>query len=61
MGPPQGFTNDTGGHGLRLLMLSSGRDMDWMFCDLGVVEFWIDAQDLSARRWDRAHAMTAGG
>lgn len=32
-----------------------------MFCDVGIIDFWTDADDLDAGRWNRAFASTAGG
>ncbi|MDJ0946532.1 MAG: DUF1963 domain-containing protein [Kiloniellales bacterium] len=61
LGPTQFKTNPTGDRGLRLLLLSSDPGLDFMFCDVGVVEFWILEEDLAARRFERAWANTAGG
>jgi hypothetical protein len=42
-------------------------DTDWgvhhefMFCDCGVLQFWIKPEDLAARRFDRCYATTEGG
>jgi len=44
-----------------LLQLQSDDGVGFMFCDLGEVEFWIDRDDLAARRFDRARAATCGG
>jgi uncharacterized protein YwqG len=32
-----------------------------MFCDVGMVEFWIEPEDLAARDFSRAYGITAGG
>ena len=61
LGPTQFKTNPTGDQGIRLLLLSSDPGLDFMFCDVGVVEFWISEEDLTARRFERAWANTAGG
>lgn len=54
-------SNATDGHGIRLAQFDSDYAMDFMFCDVGIIDFWIDPQDLAAGRWDRAWAATAGG
>ena len=42
-------------------------DTDWglhksfMFCDMGMAQFWIRPDDLAARRFDKAWATTEGG
>jgi hypothetical protein len=61
LGPAQVKTNSTAGSGIRLLCLDSDYGPGMMFCDCGVVEYWIDPADLAARRFDRAYASTAGG
>lgn len=61
LGAAQHKTNETTGEGLRLLVLDSDPGMDFMFCDCGVIEYWIRPEDLAAGRWDRAVAHTAGG
>lgn len=33
---------------------------DFQFCDMGMAQFWISAEDLSLRRFDRAWATTEG-
>jgi hypothetical protein len=33
----------------------------FMFCDMGVAQFWIEPADLMAERFDRAWATTEGG
>jgi uncharacterized protein YwqG len=33
----------------------------FMFCDLGVAQFWIEPADLAGERFDRAWATTEGG
>ncbi len=58
LGPEQAITNPTGGDGIRLACLGSDTEMGWEFGDVGVVEFWITPEDLRARRFDRAYAMT---
>ncbi|SDE21702.1 DUF1963 domain-containing protein [Rhodospira trueperi] len=61
LGYPQAKTNFTTGEGVRLLVLDSDYGTDFMFCDCGVVEFYIDPDDLAARDFSRASANTAGG
>ncbi len=36
-------------------------DEDFMFCDMGMAQFWITPQDLRAGRFDRAWGTTEGG
>ncbi|MFN3972012.1 MAG: DUF1963 domain-containing protein [Gemmobacter sp.] len=60
LGAAQRVTNQTRAGEVRLLCLDSGPDIDAMFCDAGVIEFWIGAQDLAAGRFDRAVACSAG-
>ncbi|WP_341365810.1 DUF1963 domain-containing protein [Yoonia sp. BS5-3] len=54
-------SNPTAGHGIRLAQFDSDYGVDFMFCDCGIIDFWIDADDLAKGRWDRAWAATAGG
>ncbi len=54
-------SNPTAGHGIRLLQLDSDYALEMMFCDVGIVDFWIAPEDLKAGRWERAWAATAGG
>lgn len=61
LGHAQAKTNPTPGTGVRLLVLDSDGGVDFMFCDVGVVEFWIDPVDLAARDFSRAYGVTAGG
>jgi uncharacterized protein YwqG len=44
-----------------LLQLNSDYGVNFMFCDVGEVEFWIDKRDLVARRFDKVFATTCGG
>jgi uncharacterized protein YwqG len=44
-----------------LLQLNSDDGVNFMFCDVGEVEFWIDKRDLAARRFDKVSATTCGG
>jgi uncharacterized protein YwqG len=44
-----------------LLQLNSDYGVNFMFCDVGEVEFWIDKRDLAARRFDKVSATTCGG
>lgn len=61
LGPAQVKTNSTAGSGVRLLCLDSDYGPGMMFCDCGVLEYWIDPADLAAGRFERAYANTAGG
>ena len=60
-GPKWETPNPTSGEGAKLLQLDSDRRNGFMFCDAGIVDFWIDPQDLADRRFDRAWGATAGG
>ena len=33
----------------------------FMFCDAGIMDFWISVEDLKAQRLDRVYGATAGG
>lgn len=44
-----------------LLHLFSDDAVNFMFCDVGEVEFWIGKDDLAAGRFDRVRATTCGG
>jgi uncharacterized protein YwqG len=44
-----------------LLKLMSDDGVNFMFCDLGEIEFWIKPDDLKARRFDKVVATTQGG
>ena len=61
LGPAQAKTNSTAGGGVRLLCLDSDYGPGMMFCDCGVLEYWIRPEDLAALRFDKAYANTAGG
>lgn len=61
LGFTQFKTNSTQGKGVRLLLLDSDYGPGFMFCDAGVIEYWIDPEDLAASRFERAYALTAGG
>jgi len=39
----------------------SGVDERFTFCDMGMAQFWINREDLTALRFDRAWASTEGG
>jgi uncharacterized protein YwqG len=39
----------------------AGVDRRFIFCDMGVVQFWIKPDDLAHRRFDKAFATTEGG
>jgi Domain of unknown function (DUF1963) len=61
LGPAQTITNSTARGGVRLLCLDSDYGPGMMFCDCGVIEYWIAPEDLAAQRFDRVRAETAGG
>lgn len=61
LGAYDGRMNSTGGYGIRLAQFASDSDVGFMFCDCGVIDFSISAEDLDAGLWDRAWAGTAGG
>jgi uncharacterized protein YwqG len=44
-----------------LLHLVSDRGVDFLFCDCGEIQFWIDEDSLLARRFEAARANTQGG
>jgi hypothetical protein len=44
-----------------LLHLVSDSGVDFMFCDCGEIQFWINADDLAAKRFDDVRANTQGG
>jgi hypothetical protein len=44
-----------------LLQLKSDYGVNFMFCDVGEAEFWINKRDLAARRFDKVFATTCGG
>ena len=46
---------------LLLLQLNSDYPMMWMFADCGNLQFWIDPEDLAARRFDKVIMTIAGG
>jgi hypothetical protein len=60
----QGSANAARGSGLvPLLQLDSdwGVHKSFMFCDMGMAQFWIKPEDLRERRFERAWASTEGG
>ncbi|SMX30720.1 DUF1963 domain-containing protein [Actibacterium lipolyticum] len=60
LGATQSKTNSTEQGGIKLLTLDSDYGMGFMFCDLGMAEFWIMPEDLKELRFDRAYGATAG-
>lgn len=60
-GPKGAGSNPTAGEGIRIAQIDSDYALSFMFCDVGIIDFWIDADDLAAGNWDRAWAATAGG
>lgn len=61
LGHPQFKTNSTRSSGIRLLALDSDYGLNFMFCDVGMIEFWIDPQDLENLDFSRVRVLTAGG
>ncbi len=61
LGAPGSPTNETGGHGVRLLQLDSDQALSMQFCDMGILDFWISPDALKVRNWDAAQAGSAGG
>ncbi len=61
LGHPQNKTNATRGQGVRLLLLDSDMGVNFIYCDMGVIEFYIAPEDLANRDFSRAYALTAGG
>ncbi len=60
-GPPSDFPNPTGGQGFKLLQLDSDDALGWMIGDVGVLEYWIDPDDLANQRFDQVNwAMGCG-
>ena len=59
LGREEALTNPKSGDHVRLMCLDSDVEMDWQFGDCGVVEFWISPDDLHARRFDLAYALTS--
>jgi uncharacterized protein YwqG/Lon protease-like protein len=60
----QGTAGEAHSDGLILLLqIDSDRavDKEFMFCDMGMVQFWIKPADLAAGRFDKAWATTEGG
>lgn len=62
--PCQGTSDDAYAEG-RILLLQIDSDTlvheHFMFCDMGIAQFWITPADLAARRFDKAWATTEGG
>lgn len=52
-GPAFDLSNPTNGEGFKLLQFDSDDKLGWMIGDMGVLEFWIDSNDLANRRFDR--------
>ncbi|MEM6679155.1 MAG: DUF1963 domain-containing protein [Pseudomonadota bacterium] len=61
LGASQRVTNPTQRRGTRLLVLDSDLALDFMFCDCGVVEYWISLDRLVAKDFRTATASTNGG
>ena len=53
-GPKLDIPNPSEGSGVKLLQLDSDAGLGLMFGDMGIMEFWIDEEDLRAGRLDRA-------
>ena len=60
LGPTQDKTNPTEANGIRLLMLDSDSAVDFNFCGGGMIEFWIDEDDLASCNFDNVVALTNG-
>jgi hypothetical protein len=58
---PTSQRRETRPNAVLLLHLVSDRGVDFMFCDGGEIQFWIDAADLAARRFENVRANTQGG
>ena len=58
-GPRLDVPNPTSGRGVKLLQLDSSASLGLQFGDMGVLEFWIDEDDLRMGRFDRAYADNA--
>ena len=58
-GPKLDTPNPTDGHGVKLLQLDSAGSLGLQFGDMGVVEFWIDEDDLRMGRFDLAFIENA--
>jgi len=56
----QGVPEQLRGSHLLLLQLGSDPGLDWMWGDVGVLQYWIAPDDLAARRFDRV-AVTVEG
>lgn len=61
VGPKGTASNPTWGKGVRLAQFDSDSALGMMFCDCGIIDFWIAPEDLAAGHWDRAWGATAGG
>lgn len=59
--PASQDVSDRAAKNILLLHLVSDPGVDFSFCDCGEVQFWIAAEDLAARRFERAIANTQGG
>lgn len=60
LGYTQFKTNYTGSKGVRLLMLDSCDLVGFNFWNGGVIEFWIDPDDLAHRRFEFSYAKVRG-
>ena len=60
----QGTAEEAHADGLILLFQfdsDKAVDGEFMYCDMGVAQFWIRRADLAARRFDEAWGTTEGG
>lgn len=60
----QGTADRAHEHGLVLLLQIDsdyGVDDGFVFCDMGMVQFWIKPEDLAAARFEKAWGTTEGG
>ena len=53
----------SGDQGIPLMTFDTdwGVHREFMFCDYGILQFWIKPRDLANRRFDRCYATTEGG
>lgn len=58
-GPASDVPNPTGGSGFKLLQLDSDTELGLMIGDSGILEFWIDFDDLQARRFENVRWAVA--
>jgi uncharacterized protein YwqG len=59
----QGTAEEVHAEGILLLQIDSDKavDAEFLFCDMGAAQYWIEPVDLAAGRFERAWATTEGG